>query len=125
MVRGEIDRPDDPEPDAVFGTFDDPACRAIIETVDEPMSAKEVADTAGIPVSTTYKKLDRLQEASLVTRETQLDPGGHHRARFVVNFDRIVIELNDDRKLSVDVESRLAKPEQQIVDMWSTVREQT
>lgn len=67
----------------MFRTFGDPICRAIVEAIDEPMSVKEVAEAADVPVSTTYKKLDRLREASLVTRETQLDFGGHHRARFI------------------------------------------
>lgn len=124
MVRDERGAFDSPEPESVFDTFDDSVCREILDVIDEPMSAREVSEATGIPVSTTYKKLDKLQEASLVSKETQIDPGGHHRARFVADFDRVIIERGEGG-LAVNIESRMAKAEQQLVDMWATVREQT
>lgn len=121
MAPGTTGNQTDPDPEVIFSTFDDPACREILETIDEPMSASEISDSANIPVSTTYKKLDTLQEASLVTKETQLDPGGHHRAQFITDFDQVLIELDDDRQLSVDIDSQLAQSEQHIVEMWASV----
>lgn len=125
MIRGSADDQRDPEPETVFGTLDDPACRAIVESLDEPMTAREVSETADVPLSTTYKKLDRLQDASLVTEETEFDPGGHHRARYTVEFDRVIVGLDETNEFAVDVESRLATPEQQLLDVWAAIREES
>lgn len=118
----EADRPD---LDRVVGVLDDEACRDIVSALDEPMTVREVADEAGVPLSTTYRKLDRLREASLVSERTQIRAGGHHRAQYVTHFDRIAVELDDDRDFRVEVERSLSGPEQRLVDVWSELRRET
>lgn len=112
----------EPDPETVFGTLDDPTCREILESVDEPMSAKQVAGTVDVALSTAYRKLARLQEASLVAEETELDPDGNHRARFRVDFDRVIVSLDQARTLTATVETRLTAPEERLLDAWTAVR---
>lgn len=121
MGDGTPEEGRDPDPEAVFGTLDDPTCRDIVESVDEPMSAKQVADAVDVALSTAYRKLDRLQEASLVSSETELDPGGDHRSRFRVDFERVIVALDDTRSLAATVEPRLSTPEEQLLDAWTAV----
>jgi DNA-binding transcriptional ArsR family regulator len=109
----------------VVGALDDDACRDIVSALDEPMSAQEVADSAGVPLSTTYRKLDKLTEASLVEERTEVRPDGHHRSRYVVDFERIIVELDEDRRFALDVERPSATPEGRLADMWSEVRRET
>lgn len=122
MDRGSSDGRRDPEPRAVFRTLDDPTCRDILESADGPMSAKQVAEAADVALSTAYRKLERLEEAALVTRETELDPGGNHRARYRVDFDRVIVAFDDARRLAATVETRLSPPEERLLDAWTTVR---
>ncbi|WP_254768573.1 winged helix-turn-helix domain-containing protein [Salinilacihabitans rarus] len=120
--EAEADRAD---LDRVVGVLDDEACRDIVSALDEPMTVREIADEADVPLSTTYRKLDRLRKASLVSERTQLRAGGHHRSRYLAHFDRIAVELDGDRDFRVEVERPLSDPEQRLVDVWSEVRRET
>lgn len=124
MVRGVGGGGESPDPELVFRTLDDPACRAIVEAIDEPMSAKEISAAADVPLSTTYKKLDRLTAADLVAQQTELDPGGHHRARYVVGFERVVVGRDEDRSIVVEIEPPADSPQQQLLDIWSSLRDE-
>ncbi|GAB3422194.1 helix-turn-helix domain-containing protein [Haloparvum alkalitolerans] len=124
-MKQPASRSDDPPSEAVFAALDDPACRDIVGSLDEPMTASEVADAASVPLSTTYKKLDRLTEADLVAEQTELHPGGHHRSRYVTAFDRLVVGLDERREFAVSVERDLAEPERQLLGMWSELRRET
>lgn len=116
---------DTPGVERVAGALEDDACREIVSALDEPMSAQEVADSAGVPLSTTYRKLDDLTEASLVDERTEVRPDGHHRSRYVVDFERIVVELDEERNFELDFERPGAGPEGRLADMWTEVRRET
>lgn len=68
-------RPNAPELDVVFRALEDQLCREIITELDEPMTVAELSETCDIPLSTTYRKVDRLEEASLVTERTEIRRG--------------------------------------------------
>ena len=92
-----------PPPEHVLGVLEDDACREIVAILEEPMTAAEISDETGFALSTVYRKLDRLTDATLVDERTQLRPGGNHRSRYVTNFERISIDLDADREVQVDV----------------------
>lgn len=124
-MRLQSTAPDSPLPERVFTALDDPACRQIVVALEEPLTAREVSDAADVPLSTTYKKLDRLSEADLVAEETEIHPGGHHRSRYVVAFDHLVVGLDDRHEFAVEIERPLADPESQLLGMWSELRRET
>lgn len=88
------------------------------------MTASEIAEKCDIPVSTTYRKLDFLSEASLLEEQTEVRDDGHHTTRYRSAFAAMWIALNNDREFEV----RIARPPQtadeQIAQLWSEVRKE-
>lgn len=106
-----------PDIDAISGVIDDEACRAIITALDRPMTVPEIAEETGLPLSTTYKKLDDLSETSLVRETTPIASSRHGKSRYVTDFSEIAIELADDRSFRVRVERVVG----QAAELWSDV----
>ncbi|AEH35977.1 helix-turn-helix domain-containing protein [Halopiger xanaduensis] len=123
--RLSVDRAADP--DRIIDALDDDACCDILSVLEEPMTVKEIADEAEVPLSTTYKKVDRLTDTSLVVEEIQLRPGGHHRSQYVARFERLAVEFDENRDLQVEIERSPTKSEREresgLSELWSSVRE--
>ena len=125
MMGTQAVREADPQPEAVFDALDDDACRAIVRALEEPMTAGEVSEASGVPLSTTYKKLDQLTDAGLLEERTELDPEGHHRSRYFVDFDRLIVALDETREFDVSVDRPSEKPDERLVELWSELRRET
>lgn len=127
MVRGRSIGESEANPDlqAVLDALEDEDCRRIIRRLDEPMTASEISDACEIPSSTTYRKLDRLTDASLLTEGTEIREDGHHTTIYVVDFETVEIVLEDDRTLSVAVARPVRRPEDQLARLWTEVRKET
>lgn len=95
---------DAPEIEAVTAALEDAACREIVSALEEPKTAEEIAEETELPLSTTYRKLDRLVDATLIAETVGGPREPHQQARFVVDFERIAIDLSDDRRLRVRIE---------------------
>ena len=67
-------REPDADTQAVFEALADPDCRMIVGTAVDPMTANELAEACEIPLSTTYRKIDRLTATPLLEERTRLDP---------------------------------------------------
>lgn len=123
MPRAVYSDRSQPKPDTTFAALNDKICRTLVGTLtDSPMSVSELANETEVPLSTTYKKIDRLKQAELVEELTQVDPGGHHHHRYIVNLERLVVELTDKGDFIIHVERRLDTPETQLLEMWESVR---
>ncbi|MFC7047002.1 helix-turn-helix domain-containing protein [Halobacteriaceae archaeon GCM10025711] len=110
---------EEPDLDEVLDALDDPAARAIIQEARQPMSAGEIAEACDIPLSTTYRKLELLSDATLLREETELRLSGRHRSQYRVAFERVGVELSKQGTLDLDI-SR--PPADQFAAMWSEVR---
>ena len=106
---------DAPDLERIIGVLDDADCREIISLLEAPKTVPEIADEAQLPLSTTYRKLDRLTEADIVEETVGVRQGRHHKSRYVANFDRIAISLDSDRELRVDVD----RSTDQSLGIWS------
>lgn len=62
----------------VLDLLADEVARSILAALEEPMTTQELAATCDIPRSTAYRKVDRLQEAGLVTDRIRVSPDGRH-----------------------------------------------
>ena len=124
MVRDPRGR-DELDPEIVLDALDDADARSIIRALDEPMTASELSDACDIPLSTTYRKLDLLTEASLLLEGTEVRSDGHHTTRYEVAFEEVRIALGEDRRFEVAVEQRDRSAEERLADMWSQVRRET
>ena len=122
MVREPPDRPADPNLQAVLDALDDEDCRNIVRALEEAMSAKEVSEQCDIPLTTTYRKLERLESATLVQEQTEIRSDGHHTMRYRTDFQEVRVGLNDRREFTVGISRPSASPEDRLADMWSAVR---
>lgn len=115
----------DPQVDVVLDALDDDDCRRIIRTLEQSMTASEVSETCDIPRSTAYRKLELLSEASLVAEEVELRSDGHHTTRYLLDFETVHLELDEDRDLGVSVERPEQTPEERVAALWEEVRKET
>jgi len=125
MVRDPLSGDDPPDLQSVLDALDDPDCRTIIEHLDEPMTATEVSEECNIPMSTTYRKLDLLTEASLLVEGTEIRPDGHHATRYRTDFEMVEIGLTDEQRLDVSVTRPARSAEERLASLWGEVRKET
>jgi len=111
--------------DVVISALDDADARAMIEALDGPMSAGELAERCDIPLSSTYRKLERLADAQLLKEGTAIRRDGHHVTRYAVGFDHVEIQYEPTTGLRCRVEQRPASAPEQLATMWSQVQEET
>lgn len=121
MMRSE----EQPQLDTVLDALDDPACRALVGALDGPRTASELSEAADVPLSTAYRKLDRLEEASLLATETEVRSDGHHTTRYRLHFEEVTITLDDGRTFTVDVVRPSQRADERLASMWTQVRRET
>ena len=125
MVRDPFADDEMPDLQAVLDALDDPDCRAIVRALEEPMTADEIAEAADVPLSTTYRKLDLLTEASLLDEGVAVQPDGQHASRYAVAFEEVVIGLSESREFEADIARRPRSADERLADLWSEVRKET
>lgn len=125
MVRDPFAREAAPDLQDVLDALDDSDCRKIIKELDQPMTASEISEEAGIPLSTAYRKLDLLSEASLLEERTEIRQGGHHTTRYLLAFEAVRIMLDDDHEFEVTISRPARTAEEQLAQLWTEVRRET
>jgi DNA-binding transcriptional ArsR family regulator len=125
MVRDPSTTEDEPVLQDVLDALDDPACRTILTHLDEPMTAKELADACAIPLSTMYRKLDLLNDASLVNERTEIRQDGQHTSRYALAVEEIRITLDETQRVDVQIKRAPSDPGERLSELWSEVRKET
>jgi DNA-binding transcriptional ArsR family regulator len=125
MVRDPLAEGEAATLEAVLAALDDEECRAIVGELDEPMTASEISEACDIPLSTTYRKLELLTEASLLYEGVEVRSDGQHASQYAVNFADVVISLDEGREFEVEVTRRPRTPDQRLENIWSEVRKET
>ncbi|WP_436911578.1 helix-turn-helix domain-containing protein [Halosimplex marinum] len=125
MVRDPFADDEAPDLQEVLDALDDPDCRAIVTALEEPMTASEISEASDIPLSTTYRKLDRLEEAQLLFEGTEIRPDGQHASIYEVDFEEVVIALTEEREFETEIARRPRTPDQRLESLWSEVRKET
>lgn len=73
----------------------DDVCRAILATTtDTARSAREIAAACDVPLSTTYRKVDRLVDAGLLAERTRVRPTGKHPSEFRRAVGEVVVSVD-------------------------------
>lgn len=86
-ISGENEARGSVEADEFLSLLGDEYSRAVLEALAErPLSGGDIVELTGFSKATVYRRLDRLEEAGLVSSETVFDPDGHHRERFDLAF---------------------------------------
>ena len=132
MVRDPSRDPEPPSVDEVLDALADDAARRIVAALTEPMTASELSEECDIPLSTTYRKLEKLTDASLLSESTDIRRDGQHTTRYSVSFDAVTVSVDgesegDEDRREFDVE--FSRPErtrdERLADLWSELREET
>lgn len=125
MVRNPIDSESEPSAAEICAALDDPDCREIIRKLDEPMTAADLTARCDIPQSTLYRKLELLNDATLLEESTEIRKDGHHASRYAVAFEEITLFLEEDRSVGVSIERPARTAEERLAELWSEVRKET
>jgi DNA-binding transcriptional ArsR family regulator len=125
MVRDPHQTEDAPALQEVLAALDDPVNRTIVKQLDSPMTASEISETCDVPLSTTYRKLEALTEASLLRETVEIRKDGRHTSRYQVDFEALGIRLSDDREFVVYIERPARTTDERLANMWEEVREET
>jgi len=114
-----------PDLQPVLDALEDPDCREIVRTLSEPMTAEEISEATDVPISTTYRKLELLTEASLVEEGVEIRTDGQHASSYTVAFEELTIGLSEDREFTLDISLRSRTADERLADIWSEVRKET
>jgi predicted transcriptional regulator len=125
MVRDPLSGDDTPDLQSVLNALDDTDCRTIIRHLDEPMTATEVSEECDIPMSTTYRKLDLLADASLLSEATEIRSDGHHATQYQIDFDEVCFGLTEDDGLDITISRPARTAEERLASLWGEVRKET
>ena len=107
-LRGWPTEDESADPQTVLAALEDDACRAILEaTTDESLTATELSEQCDIPMSTAYRKVEKLAEADLVEERVRINTTGKHATEYRKCFADVVVSVGDGG----DIEIEMRKPE--------------
>ena len=126
MVRNASGRENQskPDPEVVLDALADDAAQAIVSELGEPMTASELSDACDIPLSTTYRKLELLTDAALLSESTEIRRDGQHTTRYSLAFEEVRVRLTDSRDLTVEIEARDRGRDERLAELWKEVQEE-
>ena len=126
MVRNASGRENQskPDPEVVLDALADDAAQAIVSELGEPMTASELSDACDIPLSTTYRKLELLTDAALLSESTEIRRDGQHTTRYSLAFEEVRVRLTDNRDLTVEIEARDRGRDERLAKLWKEVQEE-
>lgn len=88
---------DDRSIEDILDTIGDQHAREVLAAISrEPKSAKDLAEECDLSLPTVYRRIEMLDEYSLVTNETLVADDGNHYKVYQSNFESTVITLEDD-----------------------------
>jgi DNA-binding transcriptional ArsR family regulator len=90
--------------DELMDAIDDPDCRAILEaTVTKARSASELSEACDLPLSTTYRKVDKLTDVGLLEEGLRLCSSGKHTNEYglAVESIQLTVDPNDGLELEI------------------------
>lgn len=125
MVRDPSSREGEPDPRDVLAALSDDDAVEMIAALDGPKTASQISEECDIPLSTTYRKLERLTDADLLRESTEIRRDGQHTTRYSVAFDAVTVELDEENELTVELSRPERAKDERLAALWSEVREET
>lgn len=110
-TQDDVEAPDRPESfaETVLDALSDQTCRRILLALQgptAPMTAQELSEECDVPLSTTYRKLERLSTAHLVEETIQVRTNGTHTNQYRTDVDSVTVSLGEECGLSVAIPGR-------------------
>ena len=90
--------------DELLDALEDRDCRAILEaTSDQTLSASELSEACDLPLSTTYRKVDKLTEAGLLEEQVRLSTTGKHTSEYAVGVSDIRMTVDSEHGVALRI----------------------
>jgi DNA-binding transcriptional ArsR family regulator len=97
--------PDEQSGNALLRALGDPKSRAILRTTSErARTASELSEELDLPLSTLYRKLNRLVDATIVEETPRLASRGRHPSQYRCAIEQVHIRMSEDEEEFVDVD---------------------
>lgn len=93
----------------------------LAETRESPKSVEALSEACDADPSTIYRRVERLQDAGLLTDQQRLDPGGHHYKEYDATLSAIHVHV-DPEGYRVDVD-RADEHEEEPADRFTELYE--
>lgn len=91
-----LNRTQDVDSGQLLTALGDDTARDVLEaTAESALTANEIADTCGLSLSTTYRKLQTLTDLHLLDERTRLRGNGRHVSEFVCRIESVDVALAD------------------------------
>ena len=85
------------EASELLAALADEDCRTLLRAAErEALSTSELSDACGLPLSTTYRKVDTLTEVGLFEEQIRLCRSGKHTSEYVRRIDDVWLSLTGD-----------------------------
>ena len=82
------------EASKLLAALADEDCRTLLQAAEgEALSTSELSDACGLPLSTTYRKVDTLTEVGLFEEQIRLCRSGKHTSEYVRRIDEVRLSL--------------------------------
>jgi predicted ArsR family transcriptional regulator len=95
---------------AFLDAVGDEDCKTILDAVrEEAKTIPELSEECDIPLSTAYRKVNRLQEAELVAEKNRLPEDCRPKNVYELNFDGAVVTMGEDG-FAVEFAGESSKP---------------
>ena len=125
MVRDPSRDEEPPSPQEVLDALADDAAQRFVSALSEPKTASELSEECDVPLSTTYRKLEKLTNASLLEESTEIRRDGQHTTRYAVAFEEVTVSVDDDRELAVEFTRPDRTRDERLAELWSELQEET
>lgn len=101
---GPMARDADGDLQPVLDALSDPDCRGILRTIGEDaLTALECSEAYDMPLSTTYRKLERLLEADLLVEAIRIRADGKHASEYRRGFESVCLAVDDGGDLELSL----------------------
>lgn len=122
MVRDPFADEEAPELDVVLRPLVDEDSRLMIQHLEEPRTASELSERCDIPLSTAYRKLNRLVDATLLEEITEIRSGGQHTTRYRRDFEEVTVSVDDGSSLDVSISRPVRTADERLAYLWTEVK---
>lgn len=85
--------------------------RILSETTHEALSADEISDRCDIPLSTVYRKVERLVDAGILVERVRLSSHPDYTREYLLEIETINVDISGDSGLSLMLSRRSTSAE--------------
>lgn len=108
----------DPDFPTIVELLSDSHVRTILSATSvEACSASELAERCDASDQTVYRRLERLEEAGLVSDRIRARDDGHHDTVYTASLEHVSITLRDG-EFEFTIEHSQSDPADELTDLW-------